>query len=156
MLCSCFYRILISSRVVFKNVWSKPLNSQQLPTHSTSCDAVSILCYRSKNKLFSQLIKYPGIMFMFFYQNLKKELIFYKKLYEVIHDQIKKCQKCNSFSAGSWEPIGGGYFPPGPIRGQAVSEGSWRASCRGTKKIQSPEFTRNQISTVVCLSYPMC
>ena len=31
---------------ILENVWSKPLNSQQLPNHPTSCDAV--LCYRSK------------------------------------------------------------------------------------------------------------
>ena len=52
------------------------------------------------------------------------------KLYEVKHDQIQKCQKCNSFSVERWEPMGAKYFPPWPIRSQEVSEATIGGSCR--------------------------
>ena len=50
-----------------------------------------------------------------------------------------------------WEP---GISPLDQSGARQCLKQQWEAaggtSCRGTKKIQSPEITRNQISTLVC------
>ena len=97
-----FILCVINSRV-FKNVWSKPLNSQQLPI--TPHPAMPFLCYviaAKKEAVFPNNEIFMNYAFLCYIKkiiSLNDDLP--KMLYGVLHDQIKKCQKCSSFSAAS-------------------------------------------------------